>query len=458
VLTAILLLLVGILAILAIIAANGFFVAQEFAYMSVDRVRLRSRADAGDAAAGSALRITERTSFMLSGAQLGITVTGLLVGYVAEPLVGRSLGTIFDVVGIPTAVSISVGTVLALALSTVTQMIFGELYPKNLAIANPEPLAKALARPTRVFLIVFGWLIAFFDWSANTLLRLLRIEPLEDIDQSATAQDLEHIVDDSRTSGDLSPDMSLILDRILDFPHRTVEHAMVPRNRVDVVQADTPVAEVRRLMAAAHTRYPVVEDEEPVGLVHLVDLLPLDPDAESVDSSRTAADVMREVTVIPGLMPLPSALDRLREDGEELVCVVDEHGSFDGILTAEDLAEEVAGELTDEHDEAPSPLVEAVADDVWNVAGDAHLDEVERAIGHDLPRGDYETVAGLIIAEHGDLPEPGETVSIDLVLDGAELIEDEPPRRFVTLTVVDLDSHVPAATVLQLHEEGGEGR
>ncbi|MGO1926197.1 MAG: hemolysin family protein [Brachybacterium tyrofermentans] len=452
-LTALLVLLVGILVILAIIAANGFFVAQEFAYMSVDRVRLRASADAGDSAARSALRITDRTSFMLSGAQLGITVTGLLVGYVAEPLVGESLGTLFDGVGIPPAVSISVGTVLALGLSTIVQMLFGELYPKNLAIANPEPLAKALAAPTRVYLILFGWLVTFFDRSSNLLLRLLRIEPIEDIDQSATAQDLGHIVNDSRSSGDLSADMSLILDRILDFPHRTVEHAMVPRNRVDVVQADTPVAEVRRRMAGAHTRYPVVEEERLVGLVHLIDLLPV-----ASDTSQTTADLMRDVTVVPGLMSLPTALERLRTNGEEMVCVVDEHGSFDGILTAEDLAEEVAGELTDEHDDEPTPLIGHVEDGVWNVAGDVHLDEVERAIGHNLPRGDYETVAGLVIAEHGDLPEPGDSVRVDLDPEGAELAEDEPPRRFLTVEVVRLESHVPSETVVELHEDGGDDR
>ena len=135
--TTILVLLSGIVTILVIIAANGYFVAQEFAYVSVDRNRMAALAETGDATAGHVLKITERTSYMLSGAQLGITVTGLLVGFVAEPMVGELLG----VVGVPAAVSISIGTVLALAVATIVQMIFGELYPKNLAIAAPEPLA-----------------------------------------------------------------------------------------------------------------------------------------------------------------------------------------------------------------------------------------------------------------------------------------------------------------------------
>ena len=143
---AVLTLLLGIMIILAIIAANGYFVAQEFAYMSVDRSRLSTLAEEGNGAAKNALSVTRKTSFMLSGAQLGITITGLLIGFVAEPLVGNSLAVIL-------------GTVLALALSTVVQMIFGELYPKNLAIANPEPLALGMARSTNIYLAIFGWLI-----------------------------------------------------------------------------------------------------------------------------------------------------------------------------------------------------------------------------------------------------------------------------------------------------------
>jgi len=165
-------LLLGIVLILAIIAANGYFVAQEFAFMSVDRTKLAARAAEGDAAAARALRVTKRTTFMLSGAQLGITVTGLLVGFVAEPLVGESIGVLLGGTGIDPIVSITIGTVLTLSVAAIVQMIVGELYPKNLAIAAPEKLSRGLARSTLVYLTVFGWLIAFFDRSANLLLRL----------------------------------------------------------------------------------------------------------------------------------------------------------------------------------------------------------------------------------------------------------------------------------------------
>src|SRR3712207_417871 len=152
--------------------------------MAVDRATLAARTEAGDAAAARALRVTRRTSFMLSGAQLGITVTGLLVGYVAEPLIGESLGALLGGVGVPTAVGVGVGAVLALLFSTLVQMLFGELFPKNLAIARPEPVARWLAASTTVYLRVFGWLIAVFDRASNLLLRVLRIEPVHDVERS----------------------------------------------------------------------------------------------------------------------------------------------------------------------------------------------------------------------------------------------------------------------------------
>src|SRR6478735_4810706 len=198
----------GVVVVLLITALTGYFVAQEFAYMSVDRSRLKARAEAGDAGAARALAVTRRTSFMLSGAQLGITVTGLLVGYVAEPLIGRGLGELLGGVGIPTAVGIGIGAVLAVLFSTFVQMLFGELFPKNLAIARPEPVARRLALSTTIYLKLFGWLIWLFDQSSNLLLRALRIEPVHDVELSATVRDLEHIVAHSREAGELPRELS----------------------------------------------------------------------------------------------------------------------------------------------------------------------------------------------------------------------------------------------------------
>ncbi len=439
----------GILVILCIIAANGYFVAQEFAYMSVDRVKLAARAEAGDTAAARALKVTRRTSFMLSGAQLGITVTGLLVGYVAEPLVGEALGAILGGVGVPAAVAISVGTVLTLAVATVVQMIFGELYPKNLAIANPEPLARALARSTTIYLAVFGWLISVFDRAANALLRILGVEPVHDVDTTATAADLDRIVADSRASGDLPEELSVLIDRILDFPDHDVGHAMIPRSRVDALPPEATVGQARALMARAHTRYPVVtETDEPLGVVALRDLI----DTDAADDAPVTT-IMRAPLVLPTLMSLPDALAALTASSNELGCVIDEFGGFAGVLTVEDLAEELIGELTDEHDNQRPRGIEAQSQTTWRVDGDVHVDELERAIGYGLPDGDYETVSGLLIAALGQLPARGEAVRVALPVDPRELMLDRPVRRTLEVEVLEIHRRVPSELAVRLIEE-----
>lgn len=433
----------------AIIVLNGFFVAQEFAYMSVDRNELRVLADQGDKRAQRALKVTQRTSFMLSGAQLGITVTGLMVGFIAEPLVGNALGVLLGGVGIPPALSISVGTVLALAISTIVQMIFGELFPKNYTIAAPLKSSLALASPTTWYLKIVGWLVRFFDVSSNTLLKLLRIQPVEDVDSSATTEDLPHIVASSRDSGDLADSTSLSLDRLLDFPTHDVGHAMIPRSRADAVRPDTTIAEARSLMAEAHTRYPVVDDEHvPVGVIHLLDVLGTD-----VPDDAPVTDLMREPVVVPEFMALPDVVVELQEREEKLACVIDEYGGFIGIVTLEDLAEEILGDVNDEHDEEFSEEITATSDDEWLIDGDTHLDEVERAIRYELPEGDFETIAGLLFDHANALVEEGEVFDIELESEPEDFIENDViPQRILRITVIEVERNVPSRLALKLVE------
>ncbi len=445
-------LLVGVVVVLLITALTGFFVAQEFAYMAVDRSRLAGRAAAGDAAAQRTLDITKRTSFMLSGAQLGITVTGLLVGYVAEPLIGQAFASLTGA-SIGTAVAVTIGGILALAFSTLVQMLFGELVPKNYAIAEADKVASWLSAPTRIYLMIFGPLIWVFDKAAEGFLRLLRIEPVHDVEHAATVRDLEHVVAESRASGELSPELSTLLDRILDFPEQNVEHAMIPRSKVDALRDTMTVAEVRHEMATGHTRYPVLNaDDEVVGLVTLIAVL-----HEPADSTRPVVEIVEPPLILTEFMSLPDALERMRADDQELACVIDEYGGFGGILTIEDLAEEVVGELTDEHD-PDEPEYEPVADDgVWVMAGDVHVDEVERALEIDLPEGDYETIAGLALDVHGGLPQEGETVRVELPLDPADLVLDEAPDpRPLYIEVLDIENYVPARVRLTLDDPPDE--
>lgn len=450
--TAVLSLLLGVLVVLAITALTGYFVAQEFAYLAVDRSRLAARAASGDATAARALAVTRRTSFMLSGAQLGITVTGLVVGYVAEPLIGESVSELLGGVDVPGGVGLAVGAIVALGFSTVVQMVLGELFPKNLAIARPEPVALRLGRSTTIYLGTFGWLVHVFDRASAVLLRALGIAPVHDVEHSASARDLEHIVAQSRESGDLSPELSLLLDRVLDFPTRDAGHAMVPRVHVDAVGPGDTVADVRALMAARHSRYPVLDADGTtvLGVVELHDVLAVPP-----DDQRPATALVRPPVVVPESMALPDVVRALVDARRELACVIDEYGSFTGIITLEDLAEELVGELADEHDVSAPPTQEALPDGSWVVAGDLPVDEAERLLDRDLPDGDYETLSGLVIAHHGALPQPGEHVVVALPLDAAELAGDGEPRRHVAdVEVLTVERHVPATVRVRIREAG----
>lgn len=456
--------LLGILVVLVITALTGYFVAQEFGYMAVDRSRLKARAAEGDTGASRALDITRRTSFMLSGAQLGITVTGLLVGYVAEPLIGNGIAELLGLVDVPQGVGLAIGITIALLFATVVQMVFGELFPKNLAIARPEPVARWLALSTKTYLALFGWLIRIFDAASNLLLRALRIEPVHDVEHSATPRDLEAIIDDSKDSGDLNPELAVLLDRAVDFGDRTARAAMIPRPRVSWVRADATVESLVGQMAVQHSRYPVLgppaeatDSEnaenalELVGVVCLKDVLALADRDDCPFDEVLVSDLMRAPVLVPSSLPLPQVLAQLRADDEELACVLDEYGSLAGVITVEDVAEELVGEITDEHDQAGTDQA-LRSDDGWVVPGDRHVDEVGRLIEAELPEGDYQTVGGLVMAELQRLPVVGDAVVVTIAAEGPD---DE--DRALCLVVQEVDRRVPSAVALEWTEPVAAG-
>jgi magnesium and cobalt exporter, CNNM family len=433
--------LLGVLTVGALTVLTGYFVAQEFGYMAVDRSRLQARASAGDAGARRALGITRRTSFMLSGAQLGITVTGLLAGYVAEPMIGDGVAELLG----DTGLGVAVGALVALVVVTVVQMVFGELFPKNLAIARPEPVARALALSTSIYLAAFGWLIRLFDAASNVLLKALRIEPVHDVEHAATPRDLEAIIDESRDSGDLDDDLSTLLDRVLDFTDRTARAAMIPRPRVTSIRADAPISELVEVMASGHSRLPVIGEspDDVVGVICLRDLLACEGRTDL--AALRVSDVARTPVLVPASLPLPTVLDRLRAADDEFAVVVDEYGGLAGVITVEDIAEELVGEITDEHDPAGADGL-AAGDGEWTVPGTLSVEEVERLLDADLPEGGYQTIGGLVIDELQRLPEPGD--GIRLTLENPSLSEEGEPPRTIAITVLAVERHVPSSVRL----------
>ncbi|GIF42884.1 hemolysin family protein [Actinoplanes xinjiangensis] len=449
------LILIGILAIVLLTAATGYFVAQEFAYVAVDREKLRAMADDGDPAAERALRVTQRLSFVLSGAQVGITVTALLAGYVAEPYLGRGTAELLGLTGLSETVSTSISMVFALLFATVVQMVLGELAPKNLAIAKPETLARALSRSTLIYLAVAGPLIRMFDATANRLLRAIGIEPIEELPQGATSEDLDRIIANASSEGTLDARAARLLDHGLDFRDRTAAEAMRPRVDVTTIGQTEPALRVVDLLDTGHSRFPVTGDgvDDVIGVVSIADVVTLDP---AVRATTTVRDLATEPVVLPETARLPEVLDRLKAAHRQMAIVVDEYGGFAGIITLEDVAEELVGDIRDE-DDLPEPVIEKAEDGAWQIPGRARVDEIAEATGIRLPDDDmYDTVSGLILARLGHLPATQEQLDVPLPpmvdADGKPV-----PQGVARLTVLAVRRHVPdrvALTVIHDHADG----
>ncbi|GAA3496585.1 hemolysin family protein [Streptomyces prasinosporus] len=412
----------GLLAVFVLTAGTGYFVAQEFAYVSADRLALAREAEAGDRRAARALKVLRRLSFVLSGAQLGITVTGLVVGFVAEPSVSALLRPALSGLGLPEAAVSGVSVVLAFVLATVVQMVLGELAPKNLAIAVPERLAKALAGSTLAYLKVVGPVVRIFDGAANRLLRHVGIEPVEELHHGATLEELGHLIGESHESGALPEDTAALLDHALDFSERTLREVMVPRADAVFVRRDASADEAVGLIAAhGHSNYPVLGDhpDDVAGVLGVRELMAL---PAGRFSGATAGAVARRPLLLPDTLPLPDAVARMREQDDEFAVVLDEHGGVAGVVTYEDIAEELVGDIADESDEV---VEAAVADgDGWLVDAGRRLDEVAGATGVHLPEeDDYDTVAGLVVDRLGRFPAIGDRVTVELPTGGGAVID-----------------------------------
>ncbi|MER6672889.1 hemolysin family protein [Streptomyces sp. NPDC000983] len=421
----------GVLAVLLLTAGTGYFVAQEFAYVSADRLALSREADAGDRRAARALKVLERLSFMLSGAQLGITVTGLVVGFIAEPSVSALLEPVLSGIGIPDGAVSGISVVLAFVGATVVQMVLGELAPKNLAIAVPERLAKSLASSTLLYLKVVGPVVRVFDGAANRLVRKVGIEPVEELHHGATLEELGHLIGESHEQGELPKDTAALLDHALEFSERTLHEVMVPRVDAVFVRDDASAAEAIGLIGKhGHSNYPVLGDhpDDVTGVVGVRELMGLP--AERLGGT-TAGAAARRPLLLPDTLPLPEAVEQMRRQDDEFAVVLDEHGGVAGIVTYEDIAEELVGDIADETDTVTEP---AVADgDGWLVDAGRRLDEIAEATGIGLPEEeDYDTVAGLVVDRLGRFPTVGDRLTVDLPEGGRAVLE-----------VRTLDRHVP---------------
>ncbi|MFP5218999.1 MAG: hemolysin family protein [Actinomycetes bacterium] len=419
--------------ILALIAANGVFVAAEFSLVTVDRSTVERAHREGDPRAEGVLAALTSLSTQLSGAQLGITVTSLAVGFLVEPALGGPLAAVLAASGLPSAAAVGVAATAALALATVVQMVFGELVPKNWAIARPLPVARQVATPQRVFSRVAGPMLRVLNGSANGLLRAVGIEPQEELRSARRPSELAAVAERSSREGVLDSATAEMLSRAVDFPVRTAADVMTPRTRVRFVDQHMTVAQLLDVVAeTGHARFPVIgaSFDEVLGVAHFKHALAVPPDERT---STTVRDVARPVPEVPATQPLEDLLDALREPGWQLAVVVDEYGGTAGIVTLEDLVEEIVGEIEDEQDE-PGAGVQQLDDGSWLVPALLRPDELSRAVPLRLPEPERaDTLAGLLQERLGAVPQVGDVVRVeawDLAAD-----EDVPTPTEVELTV-----------------------
>jgi len=400
-----------LLAAVLLTALTGFFVAAEFSLTTVDRSQAEQAADAGDRGAAGVVRALRSLSTELSAAQLGITLTTLVVGFLAEPALGGLLEPLLGAVGLPESATAPIAVALAIFLATFLQMILGELGPKNLAIARPLRTASVVAPGMRAFSTVTGPVVRALQGLANAIVRKLGFEPREELDDTRDAEGLAAVARRSAEEGDLSPVAARLLNRSLGLRQKFATDVMTPRTRLWTLSSAATAADViDAAIRSGNSRFPVygADLDEVTGVVHVKNAVAV-PDEERL--VRTAGELAEPVLAVPSSLRLDPLLDLLREQGLQLALVVDEWGATHGIVTLEDIVEELVGEITDETDR---PLRQLRRDgEDWVLSGLLRPDELRERTGITVPEGRYETVAGFVVERLAHLPERDESVPIE---------------------------------------------
>jgi CBS domain containing-hemolysin-like protein len=404
-------LLVGLSALLVV--ACGVFVAAEFALVTVSRPGVERAAAQGLPGARGVHTTLKSLSTHLSSAQIGITLTNLAIGWLAEPAVARLVDGPLARLGVPDSMVTGVSLTLAVVGVTVVTMLFGELVPKNLALAHPFAVARVVQLPQRAFTAATRPLTVGLNTVANHIVRSLGVEPQEELASARTPEELVSVLRNSAESGVLPPTTATLVERVLRFDDKRARDVLTPRTRVVWVHAADPVQRVVDL-AREHgvSRFPVAgaDLDDVVGVVELTDAVAV-PVAER--SSTPVGRLARPALFLPHTTPLDEVLWALRDHGTELCVVVDEYGGTAGIATFEDVVEEIVGEVADEHD---APQVTFRRDgDGWIVSGLLRPDEVHAKTGLRLPEAHarYETVAGFVMHVLGQVPRVGDSAEVD---------------------------------------------
>ncbi|MGJ3402396.1 hemolysin family protein [Glutamicibacter sp. Je.9.36] len=445
---------ISLLIALLLILGCGLFVAAEFALITVNRNQVKQAAANGDRRASGVLKGMETLSTQLSGAQLGITLTNLGIGFLAEPAIAALVVGPLQDFGLDETLARSVSIAIALILATILTMVFGELVPKNLAIAKPFETAKAVVGFQRGFSIVTKPFLSFFNGNANWIVRRFGIEPQEELASTRSAEELVALVGHSAREGLLPSETAEMLRRTVAFGNRRAHDVMTARSRMITVTAQETVHEVLELAArTGHSRFPLVDEggHRVLGMVHIRALLAI-PYAQRQQSA--AGDSAEEAFLVPDTIELDELMDQMRNGGLQLAVLIDETGDVAGMLTLEDLVEEIVGEVRDEHDPEDS-TIQVLSGNSWRLDAALRPDEANELLGCQIPEdSDYETLAGLLTVQLGKFGEVGDVVR--LVVPG----EPGEPHKELEFTIHATDGQRIASVDVTVSEqaEGEDAR
>jgi CBS domain containing-hemolysin-like protein len=439
---------------LLLTVGTGLFVASEFSLVNLDRSDLEARQSRGEKGLAPTIGALRITSTHLSSAQLGITLTTLLTGYTMEPAISRLISPPLTAVGVPEGVVAVGAPIVSIVVATLLSMIIGELVPKNFALALPLKTAKLVIPFQVLFTTVFKPAVALLNNTANAVLRAMGIEPKEELSGARTAEELSSLVRRSATEGSLDRDTATLLARTLVFSDHTASDVMTPRPRLSTVargdSADTVLELARR---TGYSRFPVTDDgiDDVVGLVHVKQAVSVPREKRAdVPVSALLTDAVR----VPETMTLDNLLSEVRGRGYQMAVVVDEYGGTAGVVTLEDLIEELVGEVSDEHDRS---RVDVVRSRNWlTFPGLLRPDELLERASVKVPEdGPYETVGGWLMSELGRLPKVGDVVETD---DGVFRVERLDGRRIDRIRFTPTPDDVPEATAIEPGRRDGRGR
>lgn len=434
-----LIIIASLVGFIALTVGTALFVSAEFSLTALERSAVDAEVrERGDRRSHQVQNAHRTLSFQLSGAQLGITITTLITGYLAEPVIAQLTKPAFDAMGLSAGVSSALSLILALVIATSLSMVLGELVPKNLAITHPMKTARSTAGLMTVFSALFRWAINGLNGSANWLVRRLGIEPAEELRSARSPQELGALVRTSYEHGSLDAETATLVGRSLRFSERSAEDLMTPRVTVESLDDDATVRDL--IVLASRTgmsRFPVVVDgdlDNIVGFVHIKQAFTVPvADRELV----RVVDISRPVPVVPASLDGDSLMERIRGDGFQVAVVVDEYGGTAGIVTTEDLIEEIVGNVTDEHDREVDDVRRSGTGYVCS--GLLRIDELAEATEYRAPDGPYDTLGGLIMFALGRIPAEGDVVEIPERAHLSDDDDEEVSTRMWRARVVKMD-------------------